>query len=892
MNREEVSLDVNSSPDEYARENGLSVDSQVDVSPLFALVHDQSTQLLTNEQIDNNSLPQLHIPYLVPRIEHVSASKESFELLSSIASLGRKNDEEFKLPAPIEFAKLKLELPLLRSDPEYDCRELARRVKEQRKADIDLTSVPSEPLNTLNDESLDFPDASFQCRQKLIQSIEDEKIDIPRAALGYLANALKDKWTQDEQRELEDGELHWKPCRDMAITPPLSPVDQNEDYFLPKEEVCQIPIPSDPSTLLDADLDRAESPTMPPLQDLPLLEIERPSINSLKVEGPLTPMNSLPPSSDLAIDISAFAKGVDIDQVLDKQEPNLTEARIEKDTEKIFSDDILVVLSDKATSAKRNIEQEQLQSADAIARIQIPAMDFSIPKPEWQEESSDFISQLACIQKTCRPFNISPWPKNFQADRELRWSPFPSRMGHISLSESIDGDDDVKALSDFVGAYEVATSADYVWKQLGLAILRELEEDEEQLETSSSDGDDRNIESLVRKRRFESTNLDPEPGNSSDSGSLIDLIRDPHSATPGPYQDFYGGNGHLPNMLLGCNDPSATSTLLSNYVDFHTTKRQKNTKSSFFSSSTKPMAQVEASRALETTATIKPEVMRTSKPASESKQRASAPCPKLESTLIPTKVIKSLTLERGVFSRIEKLYPNAEVIERDFDRWNILAWNRNSVSRSPVVSPLAAEADLIVSPTTGVVVTTLLKAMQKPRPGHKGLAAIRERIRDIALRYEHIIVLVSEANRIDETARELTPSECTAFAEFTGFVVRLDTNAQVYYVGGGEDTLAKWLVSLLIRYAPEAAGVRDIVIQEETLWELFLRRAGMNAYAAQAILGHLKAPDDVPEEEAGNYGLPAFIRMAPEERVEMFRGLMGGDRVLRRVNEILETRWG
>ncbi|OTA64782.1 hypothetical protein K449DRAFT_367698 [Hypoxylon sp. EC38] len=806
--------------------------------------------------------------------------------------------------------KLKLEHPLLRSDPEYDSRELARRVEKQRNDDTDLTSVPSEPLNASNDESLEFPKSTCQYNQKLIESIQEEKLDIPKETLRYLAYVLKDEWTQDKQHELLDEASRSNGLRDLALTPPLSPLAYDEDYFIPSDEVCQIPISSDPSTLFDADLNKAEvnllkgddchldsplpsdfkSLASSPMEDLPLFEPKRQNIGSLKVEGPLTPLNSVPPLSDLAIDISGFMGGMDIDHVLNEEQPSSFDAKIRDNPTGIFSDDTLDVLENNAASVKRRIEQEQLQTADAFARVEIPTMDFSIPPPDWQEVPSDALSQLELIEKICDTFNIPPWPKSSQSERELRWSPFPSKLGYISTNERIDDDGTVKTFLDFPGLHDVSTSADYVWKQPGLAILQEPGEDEEEKrEVPVDDGKGRDIESLVRKRKFEFSNANPEPRDSSSSGSPIDLIQIPRDTSPALCPNQLGEHGQTQNLLLDCNDPSATTTLLSNYVDFHTSKRKKYTQSSFFPSLIKVVDQDEVNAIPKAAQIIPPQI--SARPKSTQGHKPAAPCPRLEPTSVPTKVIKALTLERGVFSRLEKLYPNAEIIERDFDRWNTLTWTRNSVSRSPVVSPLAAEADIIVSPVTGIVITTLLKAMQRAPPGHKGLPAIRERIRSVALRYGRLIVLVSEGNRVDETVRELTTSECAAYADFAGFVAGLDTDAQIYYVGGGDETLAKWLVSFLIRYAPEAAEARDILIQEETLWELLLRRAGMNAYAAQAILGQLRPPDDIPEEEAGKYGLPAFIRMTPIERVQTFRALMGGEKVLRRVSEVLETRW-
>lgn len=671
--------------------------------------------------------------------------------------------------------------------------------------------------------------------------------------------------------------------------------------------MLEIPVLSDPSTLLETDLHKAEvellrddnspsllcePPILSPLGETPTLVQQEPNISSLKIEGPLTPLDCLSSPPKPAVDMSDLAKTVDIDQVLDTQLLASLDGKQRSIEDIAFSDDALAALEEKAKSVKRSIEQEQLQTTDAIARVEIPEMDFSIPGPDWQQIPLDAMSQLLWIKKTHKGFDVSPWPKNSKAEKELRWSPFQSRMGRISMNESIDEDDSVKALLDSLNRLQVSTSVDHVWKQPGFAILREIEEDDEELELSPVHNENEGVKAIARKRKLAPSNTDTSPYNLSDSVSPIDLIKISKATSSILHHYPYDKQDRLPNLLLGCDDTSATSTLLSNYVDFHTSKRQKKSKSSFFPTSARSVVdEAEPKAPSEAVVTSKLEELAAPACTLEQQVAVAAPCPTLESALTQSKIIKALTLQRGIFSRIEKLYTNAEIIERDFDRWNTLAWDRNSISRSPVVSPLAAEADLIVSPVTGIVITTLLKAMQKPLPGHKGLSAVRERIRNVALRYEHLIVLVSEGNRVDETARDLTPSECTGYADFVGFVTGLDADTQTCYVGGGDDTLAKWLISLAMRHAPEAANVQDIIIQDETLWELFLRRAGMNAYAAQAILGQLKCPDDVPESEAGQYGLPAFVRMMPAERVQLFRGLMGGERVLSRVNDVLEARW-
>ncbi|KAI0854220.1 hypothetical protein F5Y00DRAFT_256719 [Daldinia vernicosa] len=905
--QESLADDSHLEPDEYARLKGLSVDSQVQVSLLLDHFQRQSNHLLDDNVADDDSLTQLRIPRLISQVEQLDGvSRESLELLSHAASLGRDNNHAFDCPPRVDFSQLKLESPLLRSDPEYDCRELARSMQQLRRADVDLTSVPLEPLNVSNDESLDFPEISYRYKQMIIEEIRDEKIDITKEALIYLSRMLKDVWTSESHNELLNRLSSRRVLRDLALTPPLSPYPQNEGYFIPEDVACQVPLSSDNSTLLDDDLTKAEADllreddyhpdipslvdleplTIPPSDDFKLPGATRLKIDSIKVEGPLSPLNSIPSSSELAVDMVDLARCVDIDHVLDKQRSIIPDAKGVKDPNGIFSDDVMTAFVEKAKYIKRSIEQEKLQAADAMARIEIPTMDFSIPDPNWKEIEPKPASQLAWIERTYEAFNVPPWPKDTQAERALRWFPFPSKMGHVSMNEIIVDDGTAKVLLNFSGPLEVPTSGEYVWKQPGLAILREWDDDdEEEQELPYVSGEERNIESLVRKRRL-------ELNNSSDSASPVGVVRAPQATGTESCQTSLDEQGQHSHLLLGCNDASATSTLLSNYLDFHIPKRQKNMKSSFFPTFAKEADDLKTKVDLSTSAKSLLDETLVSKPELEREPAIPAPCPPLQPILTRTKIIKALTLERGVLSRLEKSHPNIEIIERDFDRWNSSAWNRNSVSRSPITSPLAAEADVIVSPATGIVIITLLRAIQKPPPGQKGVSKIRERIRSVALRYERLIILVSEGNRVDETARSLTPAECAGYADFVGFTTGLDTNVQVYYVGGGDDTLVKWLVFFLVRHAPDAEALEDIIIQEESLWELFLRRAGMNAYAAQAILGQLKAPDDIPEERAGKYGLPAFIRMAPKERVQAFQSLMGGERVLNRVNETLETQWG
>jgi hypothetical protein len=103
--------------------------------------------------------------------------------------------------------------------------------------------------------------------------------------------------------------------------------------------------------------------------------------------------------------------------------------------------------------------------------------------------------------------------------------------------------------------------------------------------------------------------------------------------------------------------------------------------------------------------------------------------------------------------------------------------------------------------------------------------------------------------------------------------------------------LSTWAAFFIASYSPEAAKLHNLLITDETTWELLLRRAGLNAYAAQIILANLKLPEGASQESAGQYGLPGFVNMSPVVRIREFAQLMGGDRVLQRVGRTLDLGW-
>ncbi|KAI0392862.1 hypothetical protein F5Y17DRAFT_333799 [Xylariaceae sp. FL0594] len=904
--------------DQYGRENHLTTDSQIDP---FALVAKLETALPQptpdagpDGLTDDSSLEQLQLPSLHLQ-EQLEIPRGSVEALGSalrfevVDAAVQEDTPLARYDARKRIAKLKFELPVLSSDPDEDCRELARAIHEQRQPIISSYLFPPERLSRDLDERIEFPPSVDTFRQAIKMTVTHEKIDVSREGLYQLARALKDDWSKDDHRKLvEDSLGHQTFLHDLAITPPLSPGFEDEECFVPDSKLCEVPFTSSPRSLLSDDMKAAKStieneqlvgfpdtatPLLSPLPNKPALEVDRFKLDSIRVESPLLPCSSPHEPSKRGVNVQSLLESMDMDRAFS---PSVSGENVDApatDMSAAHDRDLRNVMEQSATCLMRKLEQECINVEDSTARIQVPVMDFSIPEPEWKSLPMDSKAHLEWLKgKYDFTFPSFPfWPRKTNANAKLRWVPFMRRIDlEVFTTEAFSEEGDDSAICDFIDTQAMPISADYVWKRPGLAVLYESESDEE-LEAATVTVDAMcDLESLARKRRFQNKM------DESDSDCSVDLVlpqkKRPLENTPG------SGAVQLTNFLPGADANTAVSTLLSNYINVREAKRQKQGKSSYLSHMQKPKGELFPLSVPEPrshpSSEQSPKTLEQQAGEIRDIRAPAAPCPEVNALTSATKLIKGLTISRGIFARIEQLYPAAEIIERDFDRWDATAQDPHPSSGETIVPRLAEEADIIVSPITGIILTTLLKTIQRPIPGSGGQSGIRERVRRVSFRYERLVVLVSEGNRIDETARDLTPSEAVAYADFVSFAAGLVTQVMVFYVGGGEATLAKWLVFFADKYSPEAAEIQGHLMQDETQWELFLRRAGFNAYASQAILIRLKAAaNDQTNEERDclGSGLSRFVKMLPCERIKHFRDLIGGEIVLDRINRVLEMKW-
>ncbi|KAI9801823.1 MAG: hypothetical protein M1825_003196 [Sarcosagium campestre] len=290
-------------------------------------------------------------------------------------------------------------------------------------------------------------------------------------------------------------------------------------------------------------------------------------------------------------------------------------------------------------------------------------------------------------------------------------------------------------------------------------------------------------------------------------------------------------------------------------------------------------------------------------------------------------VSSTLWTQCSILRRLRVVYPAAELIERDFSSRAMIGSQWPTSSRRDIAMPspsvaaamaINPEADLLLSPSTGLICTTLQKIKQRALPGQKEkTTALRERIMQVHVRYERLVVLVSEG-LISTSSSLLAPSSLSspgvggnsderhmlgemngrALAELKAFVAPLGCDVQVEYVCGGEEMLVDRMVDLMARCHVEDSTYR--LMHDETPWELSLCRAGMNAFAAQVLLLELgpqweslgtSAEEGLQKARAFRFGFEKFVSMAAEQRVDELAIVLGGSRVISRVSAVIDAQY-
>jgi hypothetical protein len=196
---------------EYARSCGLAIDyGSID---RFALISHLTTTFppLQDDQY-GRSVTIFKIPPAPPSVqEKLVLTKAASALLQdictslSLAEVEALAQSHYSHP----LRRFKLELPLLPSDPEEECRDFLRQVRAIGWVNLETARLPLIPVDVEKDEGLEFPSRISSYDDEFMKRIVLEKpeIGIGRDTLLHLQEAFEASWTEKDQGDLWDS-LH------------------------------------------------------------------------------------------------------------------------------------------------------------------------------------------------------------------------------------------------------------------------------------------------------------------------------------------------------------------------------------------------------------------------------------------------------------------------------------------------------------------------------------------------------------------------------------------------------------------------------------------------------------------------------------------------------------
>ncbi|KAL4921417.1 hypothetical protein BDW62DRAFT_219547 [Aspergillus aurantiobrunneus] len=256
------------------------------------------------------------------------------------------------------------------------------------------------------------------------------------------------------------------------------------------------------------------------------------------------------------------------------------------------------------------------------------------------------------------------------------------------------------------------------------------------------------------------------------------------------------------------------------------------------------------------------------------------------------------------------------------------------------------EADIILSPKTGIILTTSQATIQLYLPGHTPSSTqpnitkikainspLRESIFRLASRYQQLYVFILLGPRQSKQPKsgDSNPQPSankhliSSITSLNAFCASLSEYASItpLLVPSVPESVAAWILALAHKHICQLPPLRSqfqypysitftpvnpkpqlgglLENPGESVWELFLRRMGLNPYAAQVVLAVLKGENgdvvNIPRynesslQGGGGGGcLSRFVEMASEERRVLFGGILG-EMILKRVASLIERDW-
>ncbi|KAK4899934.1 hypothetical protein LTR27_002695 [Elasticomyces elasticus] len=877
--------------------------------------------------------------------EKWEVDKETMGFLASVVALGREDEQVSVLDdTPLTFTDLKIDETVLQCDAAVEVRKL----RERHIVKLNTDGLKPFAPDTEKGESIQWPNADLALPSKIHEQIAADRLHISRDEAAYLQNiAQPSVMSFSEMMSSLIGSD--KPWRMEPQTPPLLPLSPPYSPPAPPAELLELPLTSTPENLMaieaaevhraimQADDDGAHGAsagmrsgdTISELYSFiqtsgdssnPFVKPKR--FEDMKADVPLLPTSATWQSSPEKS--KGFPNQIRSLIPLPDSDMSILDSRVADQDVGDFVNEVIMPLAESALAQAGN---ERLVEIDTTMRVPIPPIDNALPLAPWTLydqpgiDGSTLDLQRGLMSFTKREVlkNETSWSGVSKLERTMGWSPFATRLGKVKIDEVFDDDgSSARYMADLVMDGDLDIDR-LISKAERLRILDGHESDDDEIEPANFEFEEVDDNQTSAITEHGTSHVQPSPKAATEAEHSKPTVPTPvaeplridmQTLLRKRKQELESTTtkGHAMNTGIDALPENVTKKPRLQAADLPSLAKS----GSLFTAGgitsfmqlqgnkLSTRAQTDERVVVQTQPAAPPAVM--VQPVQEAKRNdvhVPPQCPKLldQNRAIQVVVSTKTLTDRVLVKQLDTLLPGLEMIERV----HVPQAARGLNAPSENVAPM--EADITISPAAGLLTTTLQKLNQKPLPGQANFYGVREHVANVAVRYEKLIVLVAQTQQLageeGPEIRNLTERDCDALSDFMAFTATLDADIEVRLVPGSTSEIAKWIAATISHHA---SGIRDgmKLLSDETLWERFLRTAGLNAFAAQVILAQLKPPEEATRDGSSSaiqssqgdvFGLAAFARMSLAQRLQQFGPLLGGERMLRRVSEVVDMGW-
>ncbi|KAI7214285.1 hypothetical protein KC333_g6099 [Hortaea werneckii] len=891
-------------------------------------------------QLDLTDPPGLSTAALLDMLRNTVTSekwdvdRESTNFLAEVATVDRHPWTPWDADGSrVPFQDLKIMEPVLTTDHELDI----QRLEARNTVTISTNDIEPVPVDIERDEGLQWPSRYACLPTELECEFATARLDIGKDVVDYLRDIAQPPLMNE--REIMDSALELgKNVQPKPVTPPLLPLSPPLSPEVLPKTLQEMELTSEPDDLLAFEAAETEQRLMAAeelrsenhVNDLSALDasqsrdidmaglysgLETPIVSSsspakktrpqpLKAEVPLLPPETLEPPNKKARTTS-IPKEAHL--LVPGLEPDISTVNAEAtyQSSESFLSNVAMPAAEKVMQAVTN---EDLEELDTVARVDVPHLEDESPIPPWEIYSTSAaprpldkqIALMALIKKEYMKHD-NHWSGVSKLERLVKWDVFPFRLGRVNPNEQFDDDKSAERYMANLSYNDEIDIQGFVTKLQGLRLLDPRDDDEEELVPLKLDEE-------------KESDLQNDRGKPTQDAKAVD------PATPGVTRNYAANAETAPSERNDLSsllqrrklefeklnhstrgDDEAEPALSATQITFpHKTEQNGFPVTLSRSSELFKEGGIEGflrhqggqKREAQYSKMAKEPVVQHAVPAAVMVAPPNdAHPPDERSVQIPNPIVvdgarsmqvivtAQLLANRKLIRTLNNMLPGLEMVER-----------------CPLPQAEESEADISISPKSGLLITTLQKLKQRPLPGQKDFFSICHRITAVSRRYEKLFVLISEG-RPAETLDERDAEAITGLLSFAA--AHIDIEVEIKYVPGELTVMCEW-IAVIISSGNDAQDIK--LLAEETTWERFLREAGLNAFAAQVISAKLQRLGVGGQRDSSSTlassgfhactsGLSAFVSMSVEERVRLFGPLLGGDFVLRRASEVVDGMW-